>query len=293
MPVTDQVAAAGINQGERKMNFDVVIRRRFLCLLTLVLSLATSATAQQPAVEETSQFGGTAPSPAATTPPDDDWHVGVTPYIWFAGLHGAVGVRGHDIGLHASFGDVFSYLNIGLMGEVEARKKRVLLVTDLMWMRLSDEKGIPLNDVGIQSVDAKVKQFILTPGVGYRVVDNEKLKIDGIVGFRYWHLGENLEFTPSLVGGVSGSQNWVDALGGARIHIPLSQKAMITVGGDAGGGGANSDYQVAGLLGYKISKKWALQAGYRYLDVNYRSSNSFSYNTATSGLLLGVTINLK
>jgi hypothetical protein len=179
------------------------------------------------------------------------------------------------------------------MGEVEARKKRVLLVTDVMWMRLSDEKGIPLNDVGIQSVDAKVKQFLLTPGVGYRVLDNDKFKIDAIVGFRYWHLGESLEFTPSLVGGVSTSQNWVDALGGARIHIPLSQKAMITVGGDAGGGGANSDYQVAGLLGYKISKKCVLQAGYRYLDVNYRSSSSFVYNTATSGLLFGVTINLK
>jgi hypothetical protein len=275
------------------MNFDMVARRLFLHLLTLILSLATSATAQMPAVEETSQSGGTDSSSKPTTSADDDWHVGVTPYIWFAGLHGAVGVRGHDVGLHASFGDIFSYLNIGLMGEVEARKKRVLLLTDLMWMRLSDEKGIPLNDVGIQSVDAKVKQFILTPGVGYRIVDSDKLKIDAIVGLRYWHLGESLEFTPSLVGGVSGSQNWVDALGGARIHVPLSQKAMITVGGDAGGGGANSDYQVAGLLGYKIGKKFVLQAGYRYLDVNYRSGSSFSYNAATSGLLLGVTISLK
>jgi len=275
------------------MNFDMVVRRLFLCLPTLIFSLVTSATAQMSTLEETSQSTGAAPSPASTASPDDDWHIGVTPYIWFAGVHGNTGALGHEIGVHASFGDIFSYLNIGLMGEVEARKKRVLLVTDVMWMRLSDEKGIPLNDVGIQSVNAKAKQFLLTPGVGYRVLDKEKLKIDAIVGFRYWHLGESLEFTPSLVGGVSASQNWVDALGGARIHIPLSQKAMITVGGDAGGGGANSDYQVAGLLGYKISKKCVLQAGYRYLDVNYRSSSSFVYNTATSGLLLGLTINLK
>jgi hypothetical protein len=275
------------------MNFDMVVRRLFLCLPTLIFSLVTSATAQMSTLEGSSQSAGAAPSPASTASPDDNWHVGVTPYIWFAGVHGNTGALGHEIGVHASFGDIFSYLNIGLMGEVEARKKRVLLVTDVMWMRLSDEKGIPLNDVGIQSVNAKAKQFLLTPGVGYRVLDKEKLKIDAIVGFRYWHLGESLEFTPSLVGGVSASQNWVDALGGARIHIPLSQKAMITVGGDAGGGGANSDYQVAGLLGYKISKKCVLQAGYRYLDVNYRSSSSFVYNTATSGLLLGLTINLK
>jgi hypothetical protein len=160
------------------VNFDLAVRRRlFLCLLTLILSLATSASAQMPAVEETSQSGGTAPSPATTASLDDDWHVGVTPYIWFAGLHGAVGVLGHEIGVHASFGDIFSYLDIGLMGEVGARKKRVLLLTDVIWMRLSDEKGIPLNDVGIQSVDARVKQFVLTPGVGYRVVDKEKSRL--------------------------------------------------------------------------------------------------------------------
>jgi hypothetical protein len=32
-------------------------------------------------------------------------------------------------------------------------------------------------DVGIQSVDAKVKQSLLTPGVGYRVVDNANLRL--------------------------------------------------------------------------------------------------------------------
>jgi hypothetical protein len=36
-----------------------------------------------------------------------------------------------------------------------------------------------------------------------------------------------------------------------------------------------------------------LQACYRHLDVNYRPSSGFIYNTATSGLLLGATINIK
>jgi hypothetical protein len=63
--------------------------------------------------------------------------------------------------------------------------------------------------------------------------------------------------------------------------------------GDAGWGGANSDYQVAGLLGYKVEKKCILQAGWRYLDVNYRTSYAFICDVATSGLLLGVTINLQ
>ena len=68
---------------------------------------------------------------------------------------------------------------------------------------------------------------------------------------------------------------------------------MWSVIGDAGGGGANSDYQVAGVLGYKLGKKLIMQAGRRYLDVNYRGSHSFICDAATSGLILGLTINLK
>jgi hypothetical protein len=42
-------------------------------------------------------------------------------------------------------------------------------------------------------------------------------------GFRFWHLEQTLEFKTSLLGGVPESQNWVDAIGGPGIHIPLSQ----------------------------------------------------------------------
>ena len=48
----------------------------------------------------------------------------------------------------------------------------------------------------------------------------------------------------------------------------LSPKALVTVFGDAGGGGSSLDYQVGGLLGFKVSQKVILQAGWRYLYVN-------------------------
>ncbi len=195
--------------------------------------------------------------------------------------------------MDATFGDIFNYLNIGLMGEMEAHKGPVLLITDFIWMKLSDEKALPLNDVGLQSIDAGAKQFLLTPGVGYRVVNTKLVKIDALAGVRYWHLGQSLKFIPSLFGGISQSQNWVDGLGGARIHIPVWHNALLTIAGDAGGGGADVDYQVAGFLGYRIGKHYVVQAGWRYLDVNYRGSQSFVYDVATSGALLGVTINFK
>ena len=140
----------------------------------------------------------------------------------------------------------------------------------------------------------EASEFLLTPKIGYRVIDREKIKIDALTGFRFWHVGQNLQFNPSLLGlTFSGSQNWVDPLVGGRILAALSPKARLTIAGDVGGWGAGSqlDYQIVGLLGYQIKPKWTLVAGYRYLDVNYRSGQVF--DVAMSGVVFGVNIAVK
>ncbi len=44
-------------------------------------------------------------TPSAKQPdPNDGWHADITPYMWFAGVHGTAGVLGHDASVHASFG---------------------------------------------------------------------------------------------------------------------------------------------------------------------------------------------
>ena len=62
--------------------------------------------------------------------------------------------------------------------------------------------------------------------------------------------------------------------------MPLSPKLVVNILGDVGGWGAGSqlDYQIAGILGYKWTPKWTLQAGWRYLDVDYRGSTIFDTN---------------
>lgn len=273
---------------------------RKTCILkfagSLALATCVPGIAQQSTDLISNDQAGSAPAQQKATPANDDsWHVGITPYLWFTGLHGTVGARGYNTSVHASFEDIFKYFNIGLLGTVEARRKRILLPIDFMWMKLSDDKALPLSPFpGVTSIKVKVNETLLTPKVGYRLVDHEKLKTDALIGFRYFHLGQNLSFQPSgLLSNRSQSANWVDVVAGARFTMPISPKAVIVVLGDAGGGGANVDYQVAGLLGYKIKPNIVMQAGWRYLDVNYRSSSSFVYDVATSGLLLGVTFNVK
>jgi hypothetical protein len=233
------------------------------------------------------------PLPNPPNPSDQGWHVGIAPYLWFAGVHGTVGARGHEASVHASFRDIFSYFNIGLMFALEPRYNRIVMPFDFMWMKLSDDKALPF-EVGPTSVKAKINQVMLVQKIGYRVIDSEKFKVDGLVGFRYWHMGTTLTLQPQVANGFYESANWVDVVAGARFQAMLSPKLVLTVLGDAGGGGANSDYQVAGLLGWRF-KKFELQGGWRYLAVNYRPGGSagFIYDMTTSGLIFGVTIPLR
>jgi hypothetical protein len=267
---------------------------RIMLIVVLCMPAAGQQSADLITLDQTAS--GSVPQ-NATTADDDHWHFAISPYLWFAGVNGTVGALDRTVGFHASIGDVLSKFNIGLMGLAEARKNRFLVPIDFMWIKLSDDRGLPLSPFpGITSIKVKVTQTVLTPKTGYRVLDHEKLKADAVVGIRYWHLAQNLSLQPSgLLSNSSQSANWVDVVGGARFIMPLSPKAVFTVMGDAGGGGANVDYQVVGVLGYKIKPSVILQAGWRYLDVNYRPSGTFRfvYDAAQSGPLLGVTFNIK
>lgn len=82
-------------------------------------------------------------------------------------------------------------------------------------------------------------------------------------------------------------------MSGAKFQAALSPKVLVTIVGDVGGGGANVDYQAVGLLGFKVSEKVILQAGWRYMDVNYRTNPpvGFVYDAHMSGVIVGATIN--
>jgi hypothetical protein len=237
------------------------------------------------------------PPQAGPTGPDNAWHFAVSPYLWFPGVHGtAVGPRGNGLSFRASPGDLLSNARFGLMGAVEARRKRVVVSGDLLWIRLEADKAIPFPGLRATSANIKGTEFFLTPKIGVRVIDNEKIKINALTGFRYWHLGESLNFNPSILGlNFSGSQNFVDPLVGGRIEAALSPKIVVNVLGDVGGWdtGSQLEYQWVGLLGYRIKPAWTLQAGYRYLFIDYRTSRAFIFNATTSGVVFGVTLNLK
>jgi hypothetical protein len=237
-------------------------------------------------------------APTAAGGPDNQWHLSVSPYLWFPGVHGTLGAKDRAVGIHASAIDLLSHFRFGIMGTTEATYNRILIPIDLMFVRLRDDKGIPLGSFGSTTAEVTANEFILTPKIGVAVIKAKMLQVDALAGFRYWHFGENLSFSPSILGlNFSRSQNWVDPLVGGRFTVPLSPKLAVTAAGDVGGWGVGSqlDYQVVGLLGYKVKPHMTLQAGYRYLFVDYAAGGIHGgvLNATTSGIILGATINLK
>jgi hypothetical protein len=265
----------------------------------------TSPTSTTPSsISSTANSEPQAPPPGSSDPPqienapDDQWHRSVSPYLWFPGTHGTAGAFNREIGYRASAIDLLSNFRFGLMGAAEARHDRVLFPIDMMWIRLRDDKALPFPGLSATSANIKAGMFILSPKTGFRVINAEKVKADFLMGVRYWHFGENLEFNPSRLGlNFSKSQNWVDPVIGGRIETTVSQKSVITIAGDVGGWGAASqlEYQMVGLIGYKLKPSMTLQAGYRYLYADYQKNGlaNASNRFALSGIILGITLNLK
>ena len=269
-------------------------RQRVLLGSILALSLSLAANAQDKPAEvaqaQTPPISTTTPSnlvsPAPSIADDPNWHFTSLSYIWFPGMSGTVGAKGFDKSVSVSPSDVLKNFNIGLMGSFEAQYKRWSFPFDFVWAKLSDDRS--LIRVPGYSAKATIKEGIFTPKVNYLVLDGKMVKIRATAGVRAWYESQNLQLTPPTPPNysVGTSQGWADVVGGASIVVPFSPKIAILIAGDAGGGGANVDYQIAGIANYQIKPKWGIGVGYRYLDVNYRNSNQNVLDIHQSGIAL-------
>ena len=292
--------------------------RNFCLLAAVALSplYSTSAFAQGPAELAAKQTGPASPTVTAEIPDapapapyqgpgpvsqyptgvtGGGWRVGISVYGWFPGVHGTVGALGYDAGLRVPFTDVFHTVQGMIPIAVEADKGRFLMPIDYLWLKLGVDTAIPVaNPLAVgtdKSADSRFTQSILTPKVGFRLVNADHFKVDALAGARYWHVSLNNTFYPSG-SNISRSTQWVDGVGGARFIVPFGEKVSITAAGDAGAGGSDLDYQAVGLLNLNFNRTFGMAFGWRYLYEDYRPiMNQFVYNPTISGAIAGLNFN--
>jgi opacity protein-like surface antigen len=230
------------------------------------------------------------------------WSYEATPYLHAAGLDGTIGagrVRAHtDI----SFSDVLSHLDIALQGQFLARKGPLSLGLDAEYIRLSDDGSRsvtgPEGRATVQGkLDATSTLSILQGTIGYRVLDGQT-KVDLVGGLRATGLDADLDLDGSLSVGdavfgksrsLSGSREWVDIVGGARISHTISDQVTLSGYVDVGGGGSNLTWQALVGLNWQVAKDYTVKLGYRELSWDY-SSGGVVWDMKLHGPYVGLGI---
>ena len=213
------------------------------------------------------------PAGAQTDPTramDGEWHYMVAPYFWFTGLSGDASVKGlPPIPIDASFSDIISNFDIGLMGHFEMRKDRIGLGSDLLYVNLGAPVVGPLE--GQLGLEVDMRMLIAEGYAFYRVAHGGAAAnpsfVDVLAGVRYFGTSAQLE-ADALESG-KRRLDWVDGMAGARFGLPLGSKVALLGRGDIAGFGSDFTWSVSGDLATRVSDRWTLGLGWRHMDADY------------------------
>ena len=217
----------------------------------------------------------------------DRWEFGGSAYLWAAGVKGT-DAAGDEIDV--SFSDVLKDLDGGIMGIIAANKGKWTLIADIIYLSIHQETSSTADIIGIPTkidVDVKLKGFVSTFGVAYRVIDDEDLNLDILAGARYFKL--DLDFSSDIGGSkvkYSDTEDVLDGIIGAQAIIDLSERWYLSCYADVGTGDSELTWQVWPGVGYRL-ENIDVVAGYRYLAWKTDDGEAID-DLSFSGPMLGV-----
>jgi hypothetical protein len=246
-------------------------------------------------------FAGAASAQVAL---DDDWvqdpnklHIAITPYLWFSNIDGDLAIGPYKADFDVPFNKLFNHLKFGAMGTFEARKNRIVYLSDSMYLNTGRSsvlavEGIPPGT----TVDADQKTFMWDNEVGYRGIATDRFNLDALVGLRYWHVNADIDLTPAVTttgSGLSVSRDFVNPIMATRAQAKLFRRVGAFAKVDIGGFGAGADLtaQVIAGIGFPV-KKFGVDLGYRRVYVS-QSRRELSEQVTLQGLFLGFTFGVK
>jgi hypothetical protein len=243
---------------------------------------------------------------------EDEWEFSAEVYVWAPSIDLTTS-DGNEINL--SLSDILDDLEFMFMGVFGVRKDKWSLLSDVIYMDLEKdgigtEVDVPIGPLGLSSLkveldaDVEMQAWVVTPGVGYTVLQNEKLRLDLVAGARYLYIkvDVDLDITDQLTlqlfrGDIDAikvaeddvsvhGHNW-DGIVGVRGQVNVNDKWYLPYYADVGAGDSQLTWQVAGGVGYRFSKLDVV-AGYRYLDWNWNDDDDLLGDITIKGPYGGV-----
>jgi hypothetical protein len=223
-----------------------------------------------------------------------EWNYIAEPYLLFTNMSGDVGLGTlPDVTSDVDPNDIFSHLHLGLMLYFEASNEKWNFNSDLLYMNVS--QGLKSSAL-VSTGEVRIKQL------GGEVAGLYKLR-PGLqlgLGLQYNSIKAEADFNQNNVIG-NGTANrkgdmtksWFDPLIVAVFTNKQTKKIFYNFRGEIGGFGLGADtnfaWQVQAYIGYHFSKLIQLQAGYRYISLNYENgtdSDRFLYDMDTYGPII-------
>ena len=250
---------------------------------------------------------GLAPVAAQAQAANDKWQWEIGIYGWLPAIGGTTsfpsGASGPSFDVSAR--DVIDSLKMTFMGQIEARKGKWGVWSDLVYADLGGSHdgtrsigvdGVPVDVNGNLGLD--VKSTVWTLSGLYNLTATPDNTTDLLFGARLLDMKQTLNwsFTADVPGhptiGRSGEasvdgNNW-DAIVGlkGRYFFGAERRWFLPYYVDVGGGQSKLTWQINGGVGYKFD--WGSTfLTYRYLDYQFKSGNALQ-SMNMSGALLGV-----
>jgi hypothetical protein len=211
----------------------------------------------------------------------DGWEFTVAPYFFGASMSGSQTVRGREVDVDVSAGDILSNLQFGAMGFFVARTGDWGVGTDLMWTALG-------TSFDVANVDADQGAFAF---YGLRRLAPAA---DLTFGLRINFLQGTIGFKGPLQTTVEQSKTWVDPIVGLNLHTPGEGRVLGRLYTEIGGFGAGSDFawQIFPSVGIRVGNRTTLDVGYRWIDTDYETGEGderFAYDMLIQGPIFGFT----
>ena len=238
------------------------------------------------------------PTRAADDEPDR-WRFITAPYVWGSGMEGDATIRDIDIDIDLGFDDILDATEIGFQTYLELRKQRFGFFAAPSYLKLSGDA-----DAGPLSADFDQEWWTVEGGGFFNLVhtpgDDTPFTLDLIAGLRYWNVNTEV----SVEGGgplgvdleVDNTFEILDPIIGLRMKEYITRKLSISIRGDVGGfgisDGETSDFswQAIGLLGYDLSRRFTVMAGYRALGIDAQENSGNSFDVIFQGIMAGLQI---
>jgi hypothetical protein len=210
----------------------------------------------------------------------------ITPYLWAASISGTTAISGDG-----SSPPIDSDYSFFALDNLDGVASATFTARGRQWGFLFDFLYVAYEDTffegSLLQITPRLEGYIFEYAGTYKPDTANNLEV--VAGLRQQDIEVELSF---INRSTQASVDWFDPFIGVIYSPQLSNKLRLSLRGDIGGFGIESDTAVnaEAMLRYQFGKTFSAKFGYRYLKVKFEDS-TLVYDVSLDGFLFGLGIN--